>query len=152
MAIDNKIEQAMDLVKSHLMFAVREEVEVLKERIAELMVRIAFLESENSILRAAASQVRQPSALSPQPSALGPWPLARGLWLRPRAPIGRLVATLRRPLALTLALDPFCCGRPWPLASPFASHDRLESPFSPSSRPLALNVAPIYFVSVALDP
>uniref|UniRef100_A0A6I8NSN0 TSC22 domain family protein 3 n=1 Tax=Ornithorhynchus anatinus TaxID=9258 RepID=A0A6I8NSN0_ORNAN len=30
-AIDNKIEQAMDLVKSHLMFAVREEVEVLKE-------------------------------------------------------------------------------------------------------------------------
>ena len=57
MAIDNKIEQAMDLVKSHLMFAVREEVEVLKEKIAELMERIAFLESENSILRAAASQV-----------------------------------------------------------------------------------------------
>jgi len=56
-AIDNKIEQAMDLVKSHLMFAVREEVEVLKERIDVLMERIAFLESENQILRAAATQV-----------------------------------------------------------------------------------------------
>ncbi|KAI5631801.1 TSC-22/dip/bun family domain-containing protein [Phthorimaea operculella] len=33
-----------DLVKSHLMFAVREEVEVLKERIAELMERINQLE------------------------------------------------------------------------------------------------------------
>lgn len=52
MAIDNKIEQAMDLVKSHLMFAVREEVEVLKER-------IAYLEAENAILRAAASPVRK---------------------------------------------------------------------------------------------
>ena len=56
-AIDNKIEQAMDLVKSHLMFAVREEVEVLKIRITELMERIACLESENSILRSSASQV-----------------------------------------------------------------------------------------------
>ncbi|XP_076635052.1 uncharacterized protein LOC143348572 [Colletes latitarsis] len=51
-AIDNKIEQAMDLVKSHLMIAVREEVEVLKERIAELMDRINQLEAENSILKA----------------------------------------------------------------------------------------------------
>ena len=57
MAIDNKIEQAMDLVKSHLMFAVREEVEVLKERIDVLMERIAVLETENQFLRAAASQV-----------------------------------------------------------------------------------------------
>jgi len=55
-AIDNKIEQAMDLVKSHLMFAVREEVEVLKIRITELMERISCLESENSILRSSASQ------------------------------------------------------------------------------------------------
>jgi hypothetical protein len=55
-AIDNKIEQAMDLVKSHLMFAVREEVEVLKEKIAELMERISQLEYENGILRANASQ------------------------------------------------------------------------------------------------
>ena len=44
-----------DLVKSHLMFAVREEVEVLKEQIAELIERNNQLEYENSILRAAAS-------------------------------------------------------------------------------------------------
>ncbi|XP_059612529.1 protein bunched, class 2/F/G isoform [Phlebotomus argentipes] len=55
-AIDNKIEQAMDLVKSHLMFAVREEVEVLKEKIAELMDRINQLEVENTILKANATQ------------------------------------------------------------------------------------------------
>ncbi|KAK3920850.1 Protein bunched, class 2/F/G isoform [Frankliniella fusca] len=84
-AIDNKIEQAMvstvlsrlcsavacvssrgsltdaggllqDLVKSHLMFAVREEVEVLKDKIAELMDRINQLEIENSILKANATQ------------------------------------------------------------------------------------------------
>lgn len=45
-----------DLVKSHLMFAVREEVEVLKEKIAELMDRINQLEVENTILKANASQ------------------------------------------------------------------------------------------------
>ncbi len=42
-------------MKSHLMFAVREEVEVLKEKIAELMERISQLEYENTILRANAS-------------------------------------------------------------------------------------------------
>lgn len=50
-AIDNKIEQAMDLVKSHLMFAVREEVEVMKDKITELVERITQLEFENAILR-----------------------------------------------------------------------------------------------------
>lgn len=45
-----------DLVKSHLMFAVREEVEVLKEKISELMDRINQLEVENTILKASASQ------------------------------------------------------------------------------------------------
>jgi len=54
-AIDNKIEQAMDLVKSHLMFAVREEVEVLKEQIKELIEKNSQLELENSILKAAAT-------------------------------------------------------------------------------------------------
>lgn len=44
-AIDNKIEQAMDLVKSHLMFAVREEVDVLKERIKELEADIQILKA-----------------------------------------------------------------------------------------------------------
>ena len=37
------------------MFAVREEVEVLKEQIKELMERISQLEYENGILRAAAT-------------------------------------------------------------------------------------------------
>jgi regulator of replication initiation timing len=37
------------------MFAVREEVEVLKEKIAELMERIGTLEYENSLLRAHAT-------------------------------------------------------------------------------------------------
>lgn len=36
LAIDSKIEQAMDLVKTHLMFAVREEVEHLRAKIVEL--------------------------------------------------------------------------------------------------------------------
>ncbi|KAM3822725.1 TSC22 domain family protein 4 [Vipera latastei] len=54
-AIDNKIEQAMDLVKSHLMFAVREEVEILREQIKELSERNAALEQENSLLRSLAN-------------------------------------------------------------------------------------------------
>ncbi|CAM2110593.1 unnamed protein product [Caretta caretta] len=66
-AIDNKIEQAMDLVKSHLMFAVREEVEVLREQIKELAERNAALEWENGLLRSLASpeqlaQLRRPTA------------------------------------------------------------------------------------------
>ncbi|XP_045460860.1 TSC22 domain family protein 1-like isoform X2 [Harmonia axyridis] len=60
-AIDNKIEQAMDLVKSHLMYTVREEVEVLKEKIAELMERIQQLETENNYLR---SQIPKNHVLS----------------------------------------------------------------------------------------
>lgn len=42
-------------MKSHLMFAVREEVEVLKEKIAELMDRINQLEAENALLKAHAT-------------------------------------------------------------------------------------------------
>ncbi|XP_078732300.1 TSC22 domain family protein 1-like [Lampetra fluviatilis] len=54
-AIDNKIEQAMDLVKSHLMYAVREEVEVLKEQIKELIEKNSQLEQENRLLKSLAS-------------------------------------------------------------------------------------------------
>ncbi|XP_060933769.1 TSC22 domain family protein 2 [Limanda limanda] len=54
-AIDNKIEQAMDLVKSHLMYAVREEVEVLKEQIKELYDRNSVLERENAVLKSLAN-------------------------------------------------------------------------------------------------
>lgn len=73
-AIDNKIEQAMDLVKSHLMYAVREEVEVLKEHIKELYERNSVLERENAVLKSLAnseqlgqlsSQLSQGSSTSP---------------------------------------------------------------------------------------
>ncbi|XDV21966.1 hypothetical protein PO909_026954 [Leuciscus waleckii] len=74
-AIDNKIEQAMDLVKSHLMYAVREEVEVLKEQIKELYERNSVLERENAVLKSLAnteqltqltSQNNIPGSTSPQ--------------------------------------------------------------------------------------
>ncbi|XP_028846613.1 TSC22 domain family protein 1 isoform X4 [Denticeps clupeoides] len=45
----------MDLVKSHLMYAVREEVEVLKEQIKELIERNSQLEQENNLLKTLAS-------------------------------------------------------------------------------------------------
>ncbi|KAM4536636.1 TSC22 domain family protein 4 [Odontesthes bonariensis] len=51
LAIDSKIEQAMDLVKSHLMLAVREEVVLLREQIRELQERNQQLEKENHVLR-----------------------------------------------------------------------------------------------------
>lgn len=77
-AIDNKIEQAMDLVKSHLMYAVREEVEVLKEQIKELYERNSVLERENLVLKSLAnndqlSQLSVPSTSNPTnaPSQLG---------------------------------------------------------------------------------
>nr|XP_029498003.1 TSC22 domain family protein 2-like isoform X2 [Oncorhynchus nerka] len=66
-AIDNKIEQAMDLVKSHLMYAVREEVEVLKEQIKELFERNSMLERENAVLKSLANS-DQLSQLSVRPA------------------------------------------------------------------------------------
>jgi len=50
-AIDNRIEQAMDLVKSHLMNAVRSEVEELKEKIIRLEDTIINLQGENEVLK-----------------------------------------------------------------------------------------------------
>ncbi|NXD25225.1 T22D2 protein, partial [Spelaeornis formosus] len=67
-AIDNKIEQAMDLVKSHLMYAVREEVEVLKEQIKELVERNSLLERENALLKSLSNN-EQLSQLSSQQAA-----------------------------------------------------------------------------------
>lgn len=69
-AIDNKIEQAMDLVKSHLMYAVREEVEVLKEQIKELFERNSVLERENAVLKSLANneQLSQLSSPASNPS------------------------------------------------------------------------------------
>lgn len=46
---------SQDLVKNHLMYAVREEVEVLKEQIKELAEKNSQLERENSLLKNLAS-------------------------------------------------------------------------------------------------
>jgi len=54
--IDNRIEQAMDLVKSHLMSAVRSEVEELREKITKLEESVTVLSRENEYLRANANQ------------------------------------------------------------------------------------------------
>ncbi|VDM38532.1 unnamed protein product [Toxocara canis] len=40
-----------DLVKTHLMFAVREEVEILRAKIIELETTVLQLEAENAVLR-----------------------------------------------------------------------------------------------------
>jgi len=51
-SIDNRIEQAMDLVKSHLMSAVRSEVEELRDKISKLEDTVTLLSRENEVLRA----------------------------------------------------------------------------------------------------
>ncbi|NXT97493.1 T22D3 protein, partial [Buphagus erythrorhynchus] len=73
-AIDNKIERAMDLVKSHLLLAVREEVEALREQIRELSERRAALERENLLLRALATPQQLARLLSLQPPGPPPGP------------------------------------------------------------------------------
>ncbi|KAG7327405.1 hypothetical protein KOW79_009011 [Hemibagrus wyckioides] len=49
--IDSRIAQAMDLVKTHMLSAVREEVEPLREKIRNLTERNIELERENHLLR-----------------------------------------------------------------------------------------------------
>ncbi|KAK6297965.1 hypothetical protein J4Q44_G00310200 [Coregonus suidteri] len=71
-AIDNKIEQAMDLVKNHLMYAVREEVEILKEQIRELAEKNNQLERENSLLKNLASPEQMESFRERVPSESDP--------------------------------------------------------------------------------
>ncbi|NXY66826.1 T22D3 protein, partial [Callaeas wilsoni] len=71
-AIDNKIERAMDLVKSHLLLAVREEVEALREQIRELSERRTALERENCLLRALATPQQLARLRSPQPPGPSP--------------------------------------------------------------------------------
>lgn len=67
------------------MFAVREEVEVLKEKITELLERISQLEHENDILRANASaetlkqlsnqsQKKNSGGTTGKPQAVAPMP------------------------------------------------------------------------------
>uniref|UniRef100_A0A096MFY1 TSC22 domain family, member 2 n=1 Tax=Poecilia formosa TaxID=48698 RepID=A0A096MFY1_POEFO len=61
LGIDGKIEQAMDLVKSHLMLVVREEVELLREQLRELQERNQQLERENHILRTLTHNIYSPT-------------------------------------------------------------------------------------------
>lgn len=63
-----------DLVKSHLMYAVREEVEVLKEHIKELYERNSVLERENAVLKSLANsdQLGQLSTQLVQSSSTSP--------------------------------------------------------------------------------
>merc|ERR1711997_63156 len=67
-AIDNRIEQAMDLVKSHLMTAVRSEVEELKEKILRLEDTISNLQNENEVLKANVSSDVLHQIISPPTS------------------------------------------------------------------------------------
>ncbi|KRT83387.1 hypothetical protein AMK59_3876 [Oryctes borbonicus] len=53
--IDHKIEQAMDMVKTHLMHSMRAEVESLRAKITELLERIHQLEIENDFLKSNAA-------------------------------------------------------------------------------------------------
>ncbi|KAM3837253.1 TSC22 domain family protein 1 [Vipera latastei] len=87
-AIDNKIEQAMDLVKSHLMYAVREEVEVLKEQIKELIEKNNQLEQENNLLKTLASpeQLAQFQAQLPASSSPAASSQTQGTSLQPSQP------------------------------------------------------------------
>ncbi|XP_047444695.1 TSC22 domain family protein 2-like isoform X2 [Mugil cephalus] len=78
-AIDNKIEQAMDLVKSHLMYAVREEVEVLKEQIKELYERNSVLERENAVLKSLANSEQLSQLSSQSATSSGATPPLQGL-------------------------------------------------------------------------
>lgn len=81
-----------DLVKSHLMIAVREEVEVLKERISELMDKISNLELENNILKSNMSpetlqqlQIQLQIAGSQQPAAVAAPPATPAIQAAPTA-------------------------------------------------------------------
>uniref|UniRef100_G1NV28 TSC22 domain family protein 3 n=1 Tax=Myotis lucifugus TaxID=59463 RepID=G1NV28_MYOLU len=86
-ALDNKIEQAMDLVKNHLMYAVREEVEILKEQIRELVEKNSQLERENTLLKTLAS----PEQLEKFQSRLSPEEPAPETSQSPEAPDGSAV-------------------------------------------------------------
>lgn len=70
---DVALSPVQDLVKSHLMYAVREEVEVLKEQIKELCERNSMLERENAVLKSLANS-EQLSQLSAHTTGTTPTP------------------------------------------------------------------------------
>ncbi|KAM5128891.1 TSC22 domain family protein 3 isoform X4 [Marmota monax] len=77
----------MDLVKNHLMYAVREEVEILKEQIRELVEKNSQLERENTLLKTLAS----PEQLEKFQSRLSPEEPAAESPQAPEAPGGSAV-------------------------------------------------------------
>lgn len=93
-----------DLVKSHLMIAVREEVEVLKERISELMDKISNLELENNILKSNMSpetlqqlQMQLQIAGSQQPAAVAAPPATPAIQAPPPAATAAVAVTAVTP-------------------------------------------------------
>lgn len=64
--IETRIEQAMELVKSHLVHAVREEMDCMRDTIVQLKMRVSQLEQENAALRSSVnnSKPRRYSAIS----------------------------------------------------------------------------------------
>lgn len=55
MAIDSKIEEAIELVKGHLVQTIREALKVFTDKVDKLTARVKQLESENSFLKANAT-------------------------------------------------------------------------------------------------
>ena len=68
-----------DLVKSHLMYAVREEVEVLKEQIKELFERNSVLERENAVLKSLANSEQLSQLPAQSATSSGTTPPQQGL-------------------------------------------------------------------------
>lgn len=68
-----------DLVKSHLMYAVREEVEVLKEQIKELFERNSVLERENAVLKSLANSEQLSQLPAQSATSSGATPPLQGL-------------------------------------------------------------------------
>ncbi|MEE6525105.1 hypothetical protein FKM82_024925 [Ascaphus truei] len=67
-AVSRRLVAALDLVKNHLMYAVREEVEILKDQIKELVEKNSQLEKENCLLKNLASPEQMEKFQSRLPS------------------------------------------------------------------------------------
>ncbi|XP_032994051.1 protein bunched, class 2/F/G isoform-like [Lacerta agilis] len=71
-AIGDKIEQALDLVKTHLVYTVREEVDLLKDQIRELLEKNGRLQRENHLLKNLASPEQLQNVKSHRPLKVRP--------------------------------------------------------------------------------
>ncbi|CAB3411068.1 unnamed protein product [Caenorhabditis bovis] len=81
MPIDNKIEQAMELVKTHLTYAVREEIDALKSNITELEYQLREYQYECNFYRQNVSQemIDQAGAFVRQQMQKHPMPTRRAV-------------------------------------------------------------------------